>query len=233
MSRALILLTYNMLNASKALYPLIPWTEFDEVLVIDEGSSDGTVKFYLDQGMEVVGQERPGNGEALALGVSRTLGDVLVFYTPNGQEDPRDIMRLAKEIEAGADLCIASRFMLGARPETYDAAWRWQARRNKLLSFAANFLFRRGPYISDTATVFRAFRRELYEVMQLSDSGSSACFQMSLRAMRLRAKITEIPTLSGSDLSCSDAASRSCGWAGAGCACLKTLLREIIGAVLR
>ena len=229
MRRSLIIMTHNMADTSRTLFSVIPWSEFDETLVIDSGSDDGTVKFYLDRGVEVVGQRSPGRGEAEAAGVNRTVGDIIVFYTPDGREDPRDIMRLVQEIEAGADLSIASRFMVGARHEDDGLSWTWLKWSNRFLSSAANFLFRRGPYINDTVSGFRAVRRDLYESMQPDDRSCAADYQMSIRAMKMRAGITEIPTVTGAAAK----ESPNCCRVLFRCGYVKVLLREILGMLFR
>ena len=227
MRRTLLILTHNMVESSRALFPAIPWSEFDEALVLDSGSDDGTVKFYLDRGLEVLGRGCFGRGGAAAVGLSRTVGDLIVVYTPDGRDDPCDIMRLVREIEAGSDLSIASRFAVGARHEEDGLGWTLLAWSSRALSFAANFLFRRGPYISDTVSGFRAFRRSLYESALPDERGSAADYQVSIRAMKLRAAITEIPTVSGAAPRETPNLCRLRGW----CGCAKVLLREIIGMV--
>ena len=225
MRKSLIILTFNEIEGSQALLPVLPLQEFDEVLVVDGGSDDGTVKLFLDHGIDVVGQERRGRGEAFRVGAKHTTGDLMVFYSPDGNEDPYDIMRLVKLIEDGADLAIASRFAPGARNEEDDSAFRPRAWVNRALTFVANFLFRRGPYVTDTINGFRAIRRDLFDALHLDECGFPIEYQMSIRSMKMRARICELPTCEGDRIGGkSKCQSFPVGWGH-----VKVLAREILG----
>ncbi len=225
MRKTLIILTLNELVGSQALLPSLPLKDFDEVLVVDGGSSDGTVKFFLDNGIRVIGQEKRGRGEAFRVGARNTTGDVLVFYSPDGNEDPDDIMRLVRCIEDGSDLAIASRFAVGSRNEEDSSFFRPRAWVNRAFTFIANLLFRRGPYVTDTINGFRAIRREAFDVLHLDECGFPIEYQMSIRAMKARLRISEIPTNEGDRLGGeSKCYSFPVGWGH-----LKVLIREIVG----
>ena len=225
MRKSLILLTLDEIAGSRALFSSLPLDQFDEVLVVDGGSQDGTVKFFLDRGVKVVGQERRGRGEAFRVGAANTTGDILLFYSPDGNEDPEDIMRLIKRIESGADLAIASRFAPGSRNEEDDSWLRPRAWVNQALTCIANILFRRGPYVTDTINGFRAIRRDLFEALHLDECGFPIEYQMSIRAMKMRANISEIPTTEGNRIGGeSKCYSFPVGWGH-----VKVLVREILG----
>jgi len=197
MTSSLILLTCNEIEGSRALFPSLPLSLFDEVLVVDGGSRDGTREFFQQQGIRVVGQERRGRGHAFRVGARQTRGDLLVFYSPDGNEDPRDLPRLVQCLRDGADLAIASRFAPGARNEEDDRLWRPRAWVNQVFTLLANLFFRRGPYVSDTINGFRGVRREAFERLRLDEPGFPIEYQMSIRAMKSGLRIVEIPTREG------------------------------------
>lgn len=225
MTNSLVILTLNEIAGSQALWPHLPLEAFDEVIVVDGGSNDGTVKFFLDKGIRVVGQDKPGRGEAFRVGAAHTTGDRLVFFSPDGNEDPADIVRLVACLDKGADLAIASRFAKGSRNEEDDGFFRPRAWVNQLLTLTANVLFRKGPYITDTINGFRAIRRDVFAALFLDECGFPIEYQMSIRAMKAGFKIVEIPTYEGARIG---GDSKCLSWP-VGVGHLKVLLREILG----
>lgn len=225
MRKSLIILTYDEIEGSKALYDSLPLSSFDDVLVVDGGSTDGTVKFFLDKGIRVVGQEVPGRGEAFRVGARNVSGDILVYYSPDGNEDPADIVKLVDCIERGADIAIASRFAKGSRNEEDDSFFRPRAWVNQALTFIANLLFGKGPYVTDTINGFRAVRRQAFEALHLDECGFPIEYQMSIRAMKARMRIVEIASHEGNRIG----GASKCYSFPVGMGHLKVLVREILG----
>ena len=94
MKSTLIITTKNEIQGVTVLWPIIPFEAFEEVLVIDLHSSDGTREFIKRAGICIVDQEIPGRGEAIRLACRVAGGDALVFFAPDGNEDPNDLVKL-------------------------------------------------------------------------------------------------------------------------------------------
>lgn len=194
---SLIILTLNEIEGSRALYSSIPWDRLAEVVVVDGGSRDGTREFWENRGYRVVGQQRPGRGEAFREGMRQSTRPLVCFFSPDGNEDPADIPRLLACLEEGFDLAIASRFMAGSRNEE-DIHWfRPRAWVNRLFTWVANRLFNRGPRVTDCINGFRALSREAFERLALTEDRFPIEYQMSIRAMKQGMRIIEIPTAEG------------------------------------
>jgi len=221
---SLILLTCNEISGSRALFASLPLDLFDEVLVVDGGSQDGTREFFQERGIRVVGQERQGRGEAFRVGARNTRGDFLVFYSPDGNEDPADLPVLVERLRQGADLAIASRFAAGARNEEDDHLLRPRAWVNLVFTLIANLLFNHGPFVTDTINGFRAIRRLAFERLRLDEMGFPIEYQMSIRAMKAGMRIVEIPTQEGDRIGGTSKAESF----PVGLGHLKVLLRELL-----
>jgi len=197
MSSTLILLTLNEIDGVRALLPRLPLRSVDEVLAVDGGSRDGTREFLENAGIRVFLQERPGRGEAFRVGVEASRGANIVFFSPDGNEDPDDVLRLLRELEQGAEMVIASRFASGARNEE-DGEWlRFRKWANQAFSLAANRLWNRGSYITDTINGFRGIQRHVFKALAPSSIGFTIEYEMTIRAMKQGRHIVEIPTLEG------------------------------------
>ena len=98
------------------LFDQIPFDKFDEVLVIDGMSTDGSAEFLDKRGINVVTQTINGRGQAFRDAFNNTESDVLVFYGPDGNEDPLDIEIFIQEFKnnKNAGMVVARRLGDGA-----------------------------------------------------------------------------------------------------------------------
>jgi len=197
MSSTLILLTLNEIDGVRALLPRLPLKAVDEVLAVDGGSRDGTREFLEDAGIRVLLQRRPGRGEAFRIGVEASRGTNIVFFSPDGNEDPVDVLRLLRALEQGAEMVIASRFASGARNEEDDEWLRPRKWANQVFSWAANRLWNRGPYVTDTINGFRGIQRHVFKALAPSSTGFTIEYEMTIRAMKQGRRIVEFPTIEG------------------------------------
>ncbi|MFX1517144.1 MAG: glycosyltransferase family 2 protein [Promethearchaeota archaeon] len=189
LTKTLVLLTLNEITGSKALYPKIPFDLFDRVILVDGGSTDGTIEFWQTYGIEVINQRSPGRGTAFIIAQNSCKEDILLFFSPDGNENPGDIYLLLRAIEEGADLAIATRFGRGAISLDAEGHRRFG---NLFFTFLVNKLFH--AKVTDAVNGFRAIKRRKMLLLNLPYSRFEIEFQMTIRAAKLRFKITEIPT---------------------------------------
>lgn len=194
----LVILTRNEITGMKALISKIPFTKVDEVLVVDYHSTDGTKEFIRRHKIKLINQVKPGRGEAFRLAASRAKGQNLVFFSPDGNEDPADIVRLIEQLDRGNDLVIASRFLPGSRNEEDDQLIKLRAWANQGFTWLVNICFR--GRLSDSINGYRAITKAAFNRLQLDASGYAIEFQMSIRALKLKFKIGEITTREGNRL---------------------------------
>jgi glycosyltransferase involved in cell wall biosynthesis len=200
MRKAIILLTYNEIEALPQIFDRIPRGCAEEFFVVDGGSTDGSREFLASRGMRVLDQPRRGRGVAFQVAAEATQAQALVFFSPDGNEDPADIPRLFDTLAEGYDMVIASRMMEGAFNEEDIQIFRPRKWVNQTFSLVANLLWNRGVYVTDTINGFRAVRREAFEAMNCDAEGFVIEYQMSIRAMKAGLKVAEIPTHEGQRL---------------------------------
>jgi glycosyltransferase involved in cell wall biosynthesis len=221
MKSSLIILTFNEIEGLRALFEKIPFGEFDEYFAVDYKSQDGTVEFLKEKGIRVIPQEKRGRGEAFRLAAERAQGDILVFFSPDGNENPQDTLKLKEAIEQGYDMAIASRFLPDSRNEESGSFLPLRAWANQFFTLLANLFF--GGKLSDTINGFRAVKKDKFKELKVDAEGFAIEYQMSIRAMKLKQKIKEIPTIEGQRIGgCSTAYSIPTGLK-----ILKVLLKEI------
>jgi glycosyltransferase involved in cell wall biosynthesis len=196
--RALIILTFNECDGVAAQIPILPLDSVDEVLAVDGGSTDGTCEILKRHGVKIIGQDRRGRGEAFRVAMDNTKADQLVYFSPDGNEDPDDIPKLFQLLDAGADMAIASRFQPESRNEEDDLWLPLRKWTNMAFTLMANTLWNGGrPYVTDTINGFRGITREAFQAISPVSMGYTIEYELSIKSMKRRLDIRELPTLEG------------------------------------
>jgi len=163
-----------------------------EIVVIDDGSTDGTgriLREHADAGVVVAhySARNRGKGAAIRQGITLATGEILLIQDGDLEYDPRDYARLVEPILRGeSDIVYGSRF-LGA-----PAGMAWKNRlANRILTAAANLLF--GARITDEATAYKAFRMTVLRGLRLNCRRFEFCPEVTAKARRLGYRIREVP----------------------------------------
>jgi len=137
-----------------------------EVIVVDDGSTDGTAAVAAEHGARVLSSPYPmGNGAAIKRGARAASGDILVFMDADGQHNPADIPKLLERLEAGYDMAVGARNAGGQANIGRGAA---NAFYNRVASWMT------GHRIADLTSGFRAARAERFrEFLHLLPNGFS------------------------------------------------------------
>lgn len=150
----------------------------DEVLVINDGSTDGSAQAAERAGAKVIANtERKGYIGAIKTGFKNAKGDIIVTLDGDGEHDPREIPKLVELILRGE-----AELVLGQR--TFPGLIRLSER---LLNWFTNFKVK----VKDSGTGFRALKREL--ALRLNLEGRCTCGVFVLEAVYLGARIVEVP----------------------------------------
>lgn len=197
MKISLVILTRNEIVGLRALWEKIPLSAVDEVLAVDGGSTDGTVEFLKHQGVRVFSQTVRGRGEAFRMAFSSTDSEALIFFSPDGNENPSDIPRFRPLLEAGSAMVIANRMTGGGKNEEDEKLLPLRKWANLAFTWMANVAWNRGNYIHDTINGFRAVRRDAWEIMKPDGEGYVIEYQSSIRAFKQGLPLVEFPTIEG------------------------------------
>jgi glycosyltransferase involved in cell wall biosynthesis len=147
----------------------------NEVVVVDDGSQDGTAEEAERVGARVIRQQNAGYIAAIKRGFREARGEIMVTMDGDGEHQAEDIPRLiAPILEDEADLVLGARSHI-ARPSERFLNW--------LTNFKVN--------VSDSGTGFRALRREL--ALKLELEGRCICGISVLEPAALGARIAEVP----------------------------------------
>lgn len=203
MKIGLAILNRNEAEALPTILPAIPRDAVDLLFAIDGGSTDGSRELLSASGIHVLSQPAPGRGEAfrLAFAHARDRVDALVFFSADGNEDPRDIPKFRAPLERGVDLVIASRMMTGAHNEEDDQLFKARKWANQAFSRVAHLTWGRGqPYITDPINGFRAITVRAWDHLSPDGDGYTIEYQTSIRAYRTHSAVFEFPTHEGARL---------------------------------
>jgi glycosyltransferase involved in cell wall biosynthesis len=160
-----------------------------EVIVADNGSSDGSIEIARAGGARVVHQTARGYGAAYMKGIAEARGRFIVMGDSDNTYDFGDLPRLVEPLRQGFDLVMGSRFRGTILPGAMPWANRYLG--NPILTGLLNLLF--GLRISDAHSGLRAFTRDAYARMQLQTTGMEFASEMVIKASMARLKLTEVP----------------------------------------
>lgn len=185
---SLIACTLNEITAVQVVLPAIPRDWVDEIIVVDGGSTDGTVEWCRSHGYRVL-HDGGGYGSAIRAGVAAATGDIIIEFPPDGNSLPERIPGLVDALRGGLDFVIVSRYKDGARSYDDDLM---TALGNRMFTFLTNVLF--GTHYTDVLVGYRGYRRHFFERLTWDANGLSWPLQEAVRMAQLPGiRIGEIP----------------------------------------
>ena len=199
MKTTILALTLNEVEGVRAILPRIDPAWYDQLIVVDGGSTDGTIEWCREQGYEVYVQQKRGIRFAYFEVLPKISGDVVLTLSPDGNCDPAVIPALLAKMAEGYDLVIGSRYLDDAHSDDDDIVTGFG---NWLFTRTVNLLHR-GRY-SDCMVIYRAFKRELIADLDLDKEDSYRLPErlfgtvisweplMSVRALKAKKKVGEI-----------------------------------------
>jgi glycosyltransferase involved in cell wall biosynthesis len=192
MKKTLVMYTMNEIEGVKGIFEKIPIDLFDQFIVMDNHSNDGTIEFLEEHDVNVIQQKNPGRTNALIEAIEHASGDIIVNLSSDGNENPEDIPKILKKFEEGYEMVTASRFLPESKVDVEDDKLRIRVFGNKICAILVNLCW--GTNVTDTTNALRGFTKSCYKRSKLNTFGYTENFQLTIRCGKLKIKTTEIPT---------------------------------------
>jgi dolichol-phosphate mannosyltransferase len=161
-----------------------------EVIVVDDGSTDGTVEAIRKKEHEVtklhISPVNFGKGAAIRVGLTFVSGDVIVIQDADTELDPEEYHLLLDKIESGAEVVYGSRFL---KPNPNIQVITRLA--NRFLTLLTNILY--GCRLTDMETAYKMFRTEVARRLNLKCVGFEIEPEITAQFLKLGCQIAEVP----------------------------------------
>jgi glycosyltransferase involved in cell wall biosynthesis len=160
-----------------------------EVLVVDDGSTDGTDRAAAEAGARVLRlRANLGKGSAIRRGLTEVRSAVIVLIDGDGQDDPSEIPRLLEALQPDVDLVVGSRFIGTFEPGAITPVNHWG---NRFLTSVVNRLF--ATRLTDTQAGFKAVRTEALRRVTLRAHRFDIEVDVLLGVIGTGGRVVEVP----------------------------------------
>lgn len=200
MKVTLLIPTLNEIVGMKQIMPRVKKEWCDQIIILDGGSTDGTIEYARGKGYFVYVQKKPGFRNAYIEVLPYIEGDVVVTFSPDGNSLPEVIPALIDKMKEGYDMVIASRYY--GKAKSYD---------DDIVTAFGNWFFTKtvnilhGGHYTDVMVIFRAFKTKLIYELELHKDDAYITAEklfhtkisweplLSVRAAKRRLNVAEIP----------------------------------------
>jgi len=179
----------KILNFEKSL-------KYYEVIIVDDNSTDKT-KIISDRyskkckNIKVIHRKEGNNGMGAALkeGTKKSKGNIIIWLMGDNSDDLDTIPKFVDKIKNNADMVFGSRYIKGGSYSNLDY---YKAKLSKSYSTIARILF--GIKVHDITNAFRAFKKEVYNKVNLESNDFSISPEFAIKAHIKGFKLDEVPT---------------------------------------
>jgi len=162
-----------------------------EVIVADNGSTDGSIGIAEANGARVVHVPQRGYGAALKAGIASARGTYIIMGDADDSYDFGEVLNFVEKLRQGYDLVMGNRFRGGIKPGAMPSLHKYFG--NPGLSWLVNFFF--GAGVGDSYCGMRGFSRALYHKLDLRSTGMEFALEFVIKSSQIGARIGEIPII--------------------------------------
>src|SRR5256886_1789709 len=162
-----------------------------EVVVADNGSTDGSIEIAEEHGARVIRVTQRGYGAALRAGIAGARGPFIIMGDADDSYDFSDVPRFVEKLREGNDMVMGNRFRGEIKPGAMPPLHKYFG--NPGLTAVLNTLFH--VHIGDSYCGMRGFTRSLYDRLDLRSSGMEFALEMVIKSAQIGARIAEIPII--------------------------------------
>jgi glycosyltransferase involved in cell wall biosynthesis len=160
-----------------------------EIIVADNGSTDGSQAAARELGVQVVDVPRKGYGSALIGGIEASRGRFVIMGDADDSYDFTAIGPLVDKLREGYDLVMGNRFAGGIQAGAMVWSHRWVG--NPVLTFISRLFFH--TPVHDMHCGLRGFRKDAYERLRMQATGMEFASEMVIKASLQKMRIAEVP----------------------------------------
>ncbi len=177
-----IIMTWNCATMVEGIWNRVPKEYFDEIILVDDGSTDNTFEIAQKLGIKSFTHPHGGYGANIKFGLQKAIelgGDYMVEIHGDGQYDPSFIPRALEIMREGKDFLLGSRFTDMMQPLRDKMSFaRWGA--NIALSFFDRIIL--GVPLTEFHTGFRVYSRKLVETVDFTGTSNDFLFSFEIIA---------------------------------------------------